>query len=220
MLKVSGKPLIHHLISALLKNGITNIIIVVGYRHQEIISYLKSSFPKLSFIFVFNPEYRNKENIYSLYLALPYLKGEDILLMNSDILCDIRIMKKAIDAPFNTMIIDTAAEYTAEGTKVKININGCISDIGKKLTPDQSSGEYIGIFKLLQDSKNLYFKQVTQMVQNGEIHVWSPYAFKKILPAIHIKPTLTDQLLWEEIDTPEDYESASQKAASPGFSLE
>ena len=212
MLEIMKNTLIHYIISALLKNGIADITMVVGFQYEKLIKYLKENFPEVKFKFIVNPEYQNKENIYSLYLALPYIRGEDIMILNSDIFCEDKIIKKAIEATFNTMIVDADTEYTVEATKVKIDASGYISDIGKNLTFDESDGEYIGILKLLKNSTDLYFDQITQMVQNGDVHVWYPYAFRKILPLIRIEPIFTDKLLWEEIDTAPDYERAIQKA--------
>ena len=212
MLKIMKKTLIYYTVSSLVKNDITEIYIVVGYQHEKLINYLKTSFPEITFNFIINTDYDKKENIYSLYLSLPYIQGEDILIMNSDLFCDEEIVRKAIVTPSDMMVVDRDAEYTMEATKVKLDANGWISAIGKDLPPDESAGEYIGILKLQKGSADLYFGQITQMIQNGQDQIWYPYALRQILPEIKIKPFFTGKLLWEEIDSASDYERAFQKA--------
>lgn len=212
MLEINKRMLIHYIVTALLKNQITDIIVVVGYQYEKIVKYLEESFSEAKFKFIVNTEYRRKENIYSLYLAIPYIKNNDLLIINSDIFCDAKIIKMAIDACNNSMIVDVDVEYTLEGTKVKINEAGYISEIGKDLSPDKSDGEYIGILKLGKDSVGIYLEQIQKMIANGNDHVWYPYALRMILPKLKIKPIFTDGLLWEEIDTLQDYKNAIRKS--------
>lgn len=213
MLEIYKKTLIYYTITALKKNGVTDITMVLGYQYEKLIKYLMENFRQVNFRFIINPEYKSKENIYSLYLALRGQPEEDLLVINSDIFCEDRIIKTALEAPFNAMIVDADAEYTAEGTKVCIDEAGCISAVGKDLPPGQSSGEYIGILKLLGQSAGLYAGQIAQMVDQGQVHVWYPYALRQLLPEIRLRPIFTESLLWEEIDTAQDYQSAVEKAA-------
>lgn len=212
MLEINERMLINYIVSVLLKNQITDITVVVGYQYEKIIKYLEESFPEAKLKFIVNTEYRSKENIYSLYLAIPYIKNNDLLIINSDIFCDAKIIKMAIDTCSNSMIVDADVEYTLEGTKVKINETGYISEIGKDLSQDKSDGEYIGILKLGKDSADIYLEQIQKMIATGNDHVWYPYALRMILHELKIKPIFTDGLLWEEIDTPQDYKSAIRKS--------
>lgn len=195
MLKIFEKTLIYYIVTALLKNEMSDITVVLGYQHEKLTKYLGDTFPNVNFNFIINPDYKSKDNIYSLYLASPHLQGDDLLVINADLFCEDILIKKAIEAPFNAMMVDGNAQYTEEASKVKIDEAGYISNIGKNFTKEEWSGEYIGILKLLKNSTQLYFEQIAQMVKGGDVHVGYSYGLRKILPIIGLKPVFTDQFL-------------------------
>ena len=212
MIDVLGQPLIDRTISALIGCGVTEIVIVAGYQHEKLTGHLKKRFHNVRLTFILNPEYQTKENIYSLYLTIPYLADDDVLLLNSDIFCENALLKQAIAEPNNTMVVDKHVKFTQEATKVMIDESGYISYISKEIPAKQTHGEDIGIIKLLSKSTALYFEQISQMVKNSNVHIWYPYALNMILTDIKLKPIYTDGMLWEEIDTISDYKRAVRKA--------
>ena len=76
LVKVNGTPMIESVISALNKNGIYNIYIVVGYLREQF-EYLKSKYKGITLIE--NPYYKTCNNISSLYVARNYLGNSFIL---------------------------------------------------------------------------------------------------------------------------------------------
>ncbi|GHV37924.1 choline kinase [Synergistales bacterium] len=75
LLTVYGKPMLERQIEQLLEKKISEIIIVVGYMKEKF-DYL---IDKYGVKLLYNPEYSTKNNLTSLYCALPYLKGSYIL---------------------------------------------------------------------------------------------------------------------------------------------
>ncbi len=79
MVKVNGTRMIDTVISALQKNGIYEIYVVVGYLKEQF-EALKESFPEITLIE--NPYYENCNNISSLYVAREHL--EDVIILDGD----------------------------------------------------------------------------------------------------------------------------------------
>ena len=79
LLKVNGKPMIEHQIEQLLEKGITEIVIVVGYLKEKF-DYL---IDKYGVKLIFNPEFSTKNNLTSLYCALPYLSSSYVLMSDN-----------------------------------------------------------------------------------------------------------------------------------------
>lgn len=79
LVKVHGTPMIETLINGLLKNKITAIYIVVGYK-KEAFLYLKERYATITFIE--NPYFDTSNNLSSLYVARDYL--ENCLLIEGD----------------------------------------------------------------------------------------------------------------------------------------
>ena len=82
LLEVHGKPMIELQIEQLLEKGITEIIIVVGYKKEQF-DYLTDQYGvKL----IYNPEFAVKNNLASLYCAMQWLDSTYVLL--SDYIID------------------------------------------------------------------------------------------------------------------------------------
>jgi CTP:phosphocholine cytidylyltransferase-like protein/thiamine kinase-like enzyme len=79
LLKVYGQPMIERQIEQLIKQSVTDIIIVVGYK-KESFDYLVDKYDKCNIRLVFNPEYALKNNLSSLYTVKNELGNSYILM--------------------------------------------------------------------------------------------------------------------------------------------
>lgn len=214
LLPLQGHTLLSGILSSLLRHGITDVTLVLGFQPEKIIAEVNKNFPQVNFQFVLNSEYQSRENLYSLFLALPFIENRDLLILNADLFFEDGILENLLKEPADAIAVDFSSEFTEEATKVKLNEAGVVMGIGKDLRPTESDGESIGMLKLTQHTAKLYGEQITAMVERGETKVWYPYALKKILPQLHLKPVPTGTFLWEEIDTISDYKRAIQKSES------
>ena len=90
LIKVHGKPMIESIIDAMIQNGITEIVVVVGHLKEQF-DCLPDQYPSVSIILLFNPYYETCNNISSLYVAREYLKSSiitdgDMVIHNPEIL--------------------------------------------------------------------------------------------------------------------------------------
>ena len=76
LLEVHGQPMIERQIEQLIEKGITEIVIVVGYK-KESFDYL---IDKYGVKLVFNHEYAAKNNLSSLYCAIEWLDSSYVLM--------------------------------------------------------------------------------------------------------------------------------------------
>ena len=75
LIKVKDKPLVEYQIEYLKEKGIDEIIVVVGYLHEQF-DYLKE---KYGVKLVFNDKYAEYNNFYSLYLVKDYLANSYVI---------------------------------------------------------------------------------------------------------------------------------------------
>ena len=88
LLKVGERTLLQRTVDGLIAAGISELVVVTGYRANMIRDFLTETYPSLTIHFIDNVDYAHNNNIFSLWLTRPYTDGRDFLLMDSDILCD------------------------------------------------------------------------------------------------------------------------------------
>lgn len=91
LVKVANKPIIEKQIEYLLQSDIKDIIIVSGYKKEKL-DYLKE---KYNVKIVYNPNYNEYNNIYSMYLVKNYL--EDTYVLDGDVYINKNIFNKDIN---------------------------------------------------------------------------------------------------------------------------
>lgn len=85
LVPVHGTPLLFHALSCLARTEkVTEVILVVGHRKQDVMAAVGGTFEGMAITYVENPLYEQTNNVYSLALAKPYIH-EDCLLLECDI---------------------------------------------------------------------------------------------------------------------------------------
>ena len=88
LLEVGGKTLLQRTVDAMAATGITEYVVVLGYRGNMIRDFLTSRYPLFTIHYLDNVDYEDNNNIYSLWMSGQIVRGREFLLMDSDILCD------------------------------------------------------------------------------------------------------------------------------------
>ena len=179
-----------------------DIFIIGGYKFEKL-KYLEEWGINL----IFNPKYREYNNIYSFYLAKDYIK-EDFILLNGDTMFHPKILEKLIKVGRGTyFVIDNVKELGEEEMKVLIEEDRILK-FGKDIDPKSAHGEYIGVAKFDINDAEMIFNKMEELIDRGKTDIWYELAINYVLDEIIAKPVYTDGLPWIEVDTPEDYEKA------------
>lgn len=168
LLKVGGQALIDWTIKALLKSGINDLVIVVGYEADKIKEYLAGQdyLEHARVEFVLNEEWE-KENGLSVYKARD-LVGDRFFLLMSDHIFDPEILKELKKQPMENDELILAVDYRTENhpfvdlddvTRVLVN-DGHIISIGKGILNFNAFDTGIfyctgAIFSALEESQRL-----------------------------------------------------------------
>ena len=96
LLQVGERTLLQRTVDALLQAGISELVVVTGYRGNMLRDFLQQHYPQLTIHFIDNVDYEHNNNIFSLWLTRPYTDGRDFLLMDSDILFDPAIVRRML----------------------------------------------------------------------------------------------------------------------------
>lgn len=124
LLKVNGEPIMDRIVNSLIHNGVTNIVIVTGYKEEELREHLLANFKQVHFEFINNPRYRETNNIFSLALAFEQIDlNDDILLIESDLIYTDDVIGQAIHSPFENVALVSPYITGLDGTVVKVSGN-------------------------------------------------------------------------------------------------
>jgi choline kinase len=197
--------ILEHQIDGLLSAGIAKIGIVVGYERDQIIQHVLASYRGdiARFRFIDNPAYAETNNIYSLWLAREWLRGDSFVCLNADVACDHRILSRAVSspAPIN-MIVDP--EWRDETMKVVI-ARGRVIRMSKQISRSEFSGTYIGITTFAARIQERLFDRIADLIRTGHEKEFFNVAVQELADeGVQVGHTSTFDLPWAEIDDPGD----------------
>lgn len=121
MVRVGGETLIERVLHQLDALHLSRIIIVIGYKGAELRDYLSQVSVQTPLVYVENPIYDKTNNIYSLYLAKDYMREQDTLLLESDIILEDKVLKKLVEHPYPDLALVDKYESWMDGTVVTID---------------------------------------------------------------------------------------------------
>lgn len=121
MVEVNGTRLIDRMIKQLAPLGLDRLVMVVGYHGRELMEYLGNERYGLRIEYVENPVYDRTNNIYSLALAKEWLRADDTILLESDLIFDDTMLCLLLDNPQPNLALVAKYESWMDGTMVRID---------------------------------------------------------------------------------------------------
>ena len=122
MLPVNGVKLIDRVLTQLSSLSLNRVVIVVGYKGQNLINYIGNRYDdQLRIEYVNNPIYDKTNNIYSLALAKDKLQEDDTLLIESDLIFDDGMLQLIMNNPHPNLALVAKYESWMDGTMVRID---------------------------------------------------------------------------------------------------
>lgn len=213
LLTVGNRPLLQRTMDALCQQqaGIDEFVVVTGYLHEQIEQFLTSHYPDKTIHFIYNADYRTTNNIYSLWLARPFIDGKDFILLDSDILFDPSIALRILSQT-DTVLALNRHELGDEEIKVIVDQDNRVMEISKTCSISDAIGESVGIEKMNAEYSKALFTELRQMIDNeGLVNVFYEMAFERLIKQGHqFRIIDTTDLFSIELDTVEDFNQAKQ----------
>jgi len=143
-------------INSLIKCGIEDIIVVVGYMKNLVLNYLYQQHYYNYTEVVYNKLFSETDNAYSLSLALDRVndRKESVIVLDGDIIFDIELIKNLLSSKDRNIIVaNNDKKIDNEDSKVAIK-DGYVVGIGKEIKGDtvytsiiKLGGEFLSAFK-------------------------------------------------------------------------
>jgi choline kinase len=212
LLRIGERCLLQRCFDALLANGLKEFVVVIGYRQQQIRDFLTAQYPAVDITFIYNERYEQTNNIYSLWLTRPYTEGQDVLLLDSDIVFDPQIVARLLDCGQADALALNRHELGEEEIKVIVDADNRVTEISKVCSIQQAIGESIGIEKMSAAYSRALFAELQRMIEGeGLDNVFYERAFERLIPQGHSFYVLdTTELFSIELDTVSDFEQAKR----------
>jgi len=221
---------------ALIEAGIREFVIVTGYLHEQIEDFVQQTYGEsISACFIHNKDYETTNNIYSLWLARPEAEGQEVLLLDSDLLYDGQIVERVLADKHENVLTLIRHELGEEEMKVVMDENGSITEISKTCDPALAAGESLGIERMGKAYTTALYKELENMktlsnsplegensgqeaspLRGGLVGSWEnsfyELAFQRLIAKGQTFSVLDVTDLFScELDTVEDFENAKQR---------
>ncbi|MBN1638388.1 MAG: aminotransferase class I/II-fold pyridoxal phosphate-dependent enzyme, partial [Ignavibacteriales bacterium] len=121
------KTLLERILDSVTKNDINKIVIVIGYKGENIVKLIGNNYNDVPVKYVENKIYDKTNNIYSLYLAKDYLESDDTLLFESDLIFEDKVVANLLSDPFPNLAVVAKFESWMDGTVTTIDDNNLIT---------------------------------------------------------------------------------------------
>ena len=211
LLQVGERTLLQRTVDAMVQGGISELVVVTGYRGSMLREFLLQHYPQLTIHFIDNVDYEHNNNIFSLWMTRPYTEGRDFLLMDSDILFDPAIVRRMLAEPGTALALNRH-ELGEEGIKVIVNADGQVVELSKTCSISDAIGESVGIEKIAADYSAALFRELEQMIEReGLIGIFYERAFERLIPQGHLFRVVdTTDMFSIELDTVDDFNRAKE----------
>ncbi len=219
MVEVNGVKLIDRILNSLKIANIKKVIIVVGYKAQNLIDYINKKYqsknPFFEFVFVNNEDYEKTNNIYSFYLSKEYSIQDDTILLESDIIYDENLIKQLVDLNYKNVSVIAKYQSWMDGTVVVCDENNYITNFIPKKEMDYSKlniySKTVNVYKFSKEFlKNIYFNFVETYMKVYGLNNYYETVLKVIsnLDKSQIYGMDIGAAKWYEIDDAQDLDIA------------
>ncbi|RIV26690.1 phosphocholine cytidylyltransferase family protein [Alicyclobacillaceae bacterium I2511] len=209
LLPMGPKTILDWQLQSLIAVGVTNIILVVGYRKESIEDHIATHYPNLSVTYVTNSNFATTNTLFSLSLALQQYQG-DFYYLNADVVFDDAILRRLAKLQNGGFLAVDRKQCREEEVKVLVQ-DQQVLQIGKHLDPKLCYGEFIGVAKFAGEFAGRFRKAVLAHAVSGNEMRFFEHALDVMPHKTGLTAVDITGLPCVEVDFPEDYEYAVQQ---------
>jgi len=212
LLELNGKKIIEYQLDWITRQPITEVVIVLGLEHELYREVLGNEYNGVPIQYVYNPDYKDKGNMLSLWHARQFC-DTDILFTTSDLICHYHDIDLFVKSQLkNKILIDNKTSSLFEDPDpVKACIEkGRITRLRKKKEQlDHVDGLAVGLYQFSKQGVAKIITTIDENISQGNDDLSLYYAIDAVLDKVEVKPVFVEKANWFDVDTPTDFEQAS-----------
>ena len=210
LLPVGDSTLIDRMLEGLLQVGVSEVMLLTGYRHDQLRGHLGDAYKGMRLSYVFNERFEDTNNVVSLLRAL---QGRDLqdefLLLEADLIFDFSVLRRAIDSPAHNVAILAPFKSGMDGTVAELR-DGWVHDI---IPPERQDRDGVVRYKtvnIYKFSHEFAYGPLQQMLTYYTERFEENCYYEKILGMLiyagqlKLKGEVLEEEAWAELDDPHD----------------
>ncbi len=201
-----GTTILERQIESAIKNDLFDeIIIITGYKSEQIEAKIRDYHARIPIKVTYNPFYDVSNNLVSAWTAHHHMLQSDFMLTNGDNIYKNSVFGKIIsdNAEMIQITIDYKDKYDDDDMKVTLGDNGRVTKIGKLIRPENTDAESVGLALVKgEKSRKLFVNKIVELIKNKEYlgKFWLEIFNSLIDDGVFISQTEIDTADWKEVD--------------------
>ena len=180
--------------------GIRQAVITTGPFAGTLMDYCHSLELPIEITFVNNPNYRESNYIYSIYLAREYLDG-DILLMHGDLVFENAVLDNLLAQEGSCMAVSSTKPLPEKDFKAVLQ-DGQVIKVGVEYFRNAAAAQ--PLYCLRQEDWKLWLDKIVEFCESGKTRCYAENALNELDGACHIAPLDVREMLCSEVDDSAD----------------
>ncbi len=208
--KVCGVSILGRLVSCLVEQSFRRLVVVLGYRGEQIRDYLERNASGLAVDFIDCREYATTNNIYSLWRASKHIR-EPFVLIESDLIFDsqllglMRIRDRIAVTGVQSQLLGTTVSIDEFGRVISFRVGAdpCVRGLGHKT---------VNVYSLSMATWQEVVRRLDRRIAAGRVHDYYEVVFAEMVAdkLLTLQSVHFDDGRWCEIDTLEDLRTAEE----------
>lgn len=218
MLSVGGSIILERMIRNCLSCGISQFVLVLGHRADEIKHFVTKAFRGVRVTYVINDRYLDTNTGYALGMAASTIGSSEFIRIDADVVFDAKILRQLTDSDLpNAVCIDRNSGLTDGKVKVIADDQMHVSAVGKSVDPALANGVSIGVEKISGKTAPLLFAELALTMDNpANLQADLEAAYARLVDTGTVIHALDiTGLNWTNIVTDEDLDAANAMFRSP-----
>jgi len=213
LLDVGGRGILERSVACLHEAGVDEILMVVGFEREQLMERFAGRAR-----FVYNPFYRETNNMASLWFALEHLSDEPLLYLHGDLVYDAALLTPMLASGTRgvALLVDDGIAVDTEAMKVRVK-EGRFVESSKEISLQDAAGEWIGIATFGAEGVREFRAEASALLHERRFQDYDTAAFTRMAArGVPVDLVSTGGAAWVEVDFAEDLERARRVFAGDG----
>ncbi|MTI29342.1 sugar phosphate nucleotidyltransferase, partial [Xanthovirga aplysinae] len=191
----------------------SEIVILTGYKHEQIDAKVKEYKEEIKISTIYNPFFDTTNNLVSLWLANHLMLESDFVITNGDNIYKDHVYREVLDGLPQELIqvtIDYKTTFDDDDMKVVLQEDSTIVKIHKEIPLEDADAESVGLAVVKgAKSRRLFSQKLVEMVKDTEnMGIYWLVIFNSLVhDGIIVNTKEIAETDWQEMDFHPDIES-------------